>query len=307
MPQIITIGSAVVDIFIHTSHFQVKKTEQGVMLCQSHGSKLEVDQFKVFTGGGGSNTAVAFTRLGFDTAVISETGRDSFAHVVTQDLKENGVATNLMINEKKEQTGGSVILVCSEGERSILVHRGAAAMLDPFDIPAYWLSQAEQIHLCNIGGQLPTLHKIFQYVDRSNITSLSWNPGKQELALLADRQLDISQIPCQIFIVNQEEWQLASSVQNEILKYIPFVVVTAGRKGGDVYVNNQDSFHFPAASSKVVDTTGAGDAFSAGFVAAIFNNKTALEAAGIGAQNAASVVSYYGAKTGLLTQQDVNL
>lgn len=301
--QVITIGSALVDIFIHTHKFQVKDTQDGTMLCQTHGSKLEVDDFKVFTGGGASNTAVGFSRLGFHSGIICETGRDGFSDLVIRDLRQNGVATNLVISEKKEQTGGSVILVCSNGERSVLVHRGAAAMLDPFDIPAYWLTQARQVHLCSIGGQQPTLEKIFQFISRSELTTLSWNPGKRELFLLANRQLLVEQIPCEIFLVNEEEWDIVSEIQGEILKNFKYVVVTAGKKGGNVYYD-QKSFHFSAQSSRVVDTTGAGDSFATGFVAGMLWGKSPEESALFGAKNSASVVSYYGAKTGLLTRED---
>jgi ribokinase len=305
MHQVITIGSALVDVFIHTHQFQVKETDSGVMLCQTYGSKLEVDSFNVFTGGGGGNTAVGFSRLGFQTGVICETGRDSFSELVLSDLKKNGVATNLIIEEKKEQTGGSVILVCSNGERSVLVHRGAAGMLDPFDIPAYWLSQARWVHLASIGGKQNTLEKIFQYVGKNNQANLSWNPGKKELSLLANRQLSAQTIPCEIFFVNTEEWSMIADVQGEVLQSFRYVVVTAGKKGGDVYYNNEHALHFPALGGQPVDATGAGDSFATGFVSGILWEKSVKEAAEIGTKNAASVIKYYGAKTGLLTKEDL--
>jgi sugar/nucleoside kinase (ribokinase family) len=56
------------------------------------------------------------------------------------------VATNLLIQEKLEKTGGSVALWLKI-LNGIMVHRGAAAMLDPFDIPAFWLAKSRWIHL----------------------------------------------------------------------------------------------------------------------------------------------------------------
>ncbi len=305
MHQVITVGSAVVDIFIHTHKFQVKQGKSGLMLCQTYGSKLEVDSFNVFTGGGGTNTAVGFSRLGFQTAAICETGRDKFSYLIAQDLKENGVATNLIIEEKKEQTGGSVILVCSQGERSVLVHRGASGMLDPFDIPAYWLSQAQWVHLCSIGGKKNTLHKIFKYTARNKRDNLSWNPGKKELFLLANRQLLLEEIPCHIFFVNQEEWDIIADVQSDVLNNFQYVVVTAGKKGGDVYHRGQHALHYPALGKEVVDATGAGDSFATGFTAGIIDNKSIKQAAVMGAKNAASVIKYFGAKAGLLTKKEI--
>lgn len=303
--QVITIGSGLVDVFIHTHKFQLVDTQQGALLCQLHGSKTEVDNFNVFTGGGGGNTAVGFARLGFKTAAICETGRDNFSYLVTKDLQDNGVSTELVISEKSEQTGGSVILICENGERSILVHRGAAAMLDPFDISAYWLSQSEHVHLSSIGGKEKTLEKIFLAVRRADSTSLSWNPGKGELLLLAERRLIIKDIPCQTFLVNQEEWQMIADVQSEIMQCFATVVVTAGKKGGEVYHHGEHVCHFPALSQEAVDTTGAGDSFATGFVAGLLWGKSPQEAAQLGARNSASVVSYYGAKAGLLSKDKI--
>lgn len=305
MHQVITIGSALVDIFVHTDQFQVKETDSGVMLCQTYGSKLEVDSFNVFTGGGGGNTAVGFSRMGFQTGIVCETGRDSFAELVISDLKKNGVATNLIIEEKKEQTGGSVILVCAEGERSVLVNRGAAGMLNPFDIPAYWISQAEWIHLTSIGGNQDTLKKIFQYVDKNKRKNLSWNPGKKELFLLANREIDAQEVPCEIFLVNEKEWAMIADIQGEILHNFKYVVITAGKKGGDVYYNDKHVLHFPALGGKPVDTTGAGDSFATGFVAGILWDLSIEKAVEVGVKNSASVIKYYGAKAGLLTKEDL--
>lgn len=300
--QVITIGSALVDVFIHTHQFELMDTPRGTLLCQLHGSKTEVDNFEVFTGGGGSNTAVGFARLGFKTGVICETGRDNFSHLVIKDLKDNGVDTSLVISEKAEKTGGSVILICENGERSILVHRGASALLDPFDVSAYWLSQAELVHLGSIGGRKKTLEKIFLSISKSESTKLSWNPGKAELMMLADRDLLARDVPCEIFVVNDEEWELIQDVQGAILNQFPYVVVTAGKKGGEVYYQGKHELHFPALSSSVVDTTGAGDSFCVGFVSGLLWQKTPKEAAILGTKNAASVVAKYGAKAGLLTK-----
>lgn len=305
MYQVITVGSALVDIFIHSDQFVPTKSKQGDLLCQVYGDKTEVDGFNVFTGGGGGNTAAGFARLGFKTAAICETGRDGFARLVMQDFDDQQVSTQLVIEEKKEQTGGSIILVGPDGERTVLVHRGAASMLDPFDISAYWLSEARHVHLSSLGGQRPTLEKIFKLVTRNPDLSLSWNPGKKELALLANRQLVPVDIPCQVFIVNQSEWRIVSDLQETILNAFDHVVVTAAGKGGDIYYRGEHLGHYSALSTNVVDATGAGDAFAVGYIAGILWGRKPELAAEYGAKNAASVVAHYGAKTGLLYQEDL--
>lgn len=300
MYQVISIGSALVDIFIHSKSFKSEDTGNGKMLCQSYGDKLEVDQFNVYTGGGGSNTAVGFARMGFKAGIIAETGRDHLSTLVMADLNTNNVGTDLIIEEKKEQTGGSVILVGVDGERTVLVHRGASSMLDPYDISSYRLVQAEWIHLSSIAGRTETLKKIFQVTAKQTHLKLSWNPGKAELKLLAEGKLSFDQIPCHVLFVNQQEWQMIEKIQDRVVHSCAQVVVTNGKKGGKLFISGEDKGQFSAAGIEAVDSTGAGDAFASGYVSGQLMKKSALESVKMGVNNAASVIKYYGAKAGLL-------
>ncbi len=306
MFQVITIGSALVDIFVHSSHFETKPSEKGQLLCQVYGDKLDVESFRAYSGGGATNTAVGFQRLGFKTAVICELGRDDLAQIVLNDLKREQVATQLVIAEKKEQTGGSIILVGQEGGRTILVHRGAASQLDSYDVPPFWLTQTRWVHLSGIAGRLEALQKIFYILKRNHEIGLSWNPGKAELELLRTGQLDIAEIPCQIFFVNETEWESLGQAQAQVLSHFSQVVVTAGKAGGQVYLDGTPTWKFTSQDNLVaVDETGAGDAFATGFVAATLLQHPPQTAIAWGVTNARSVVSYYGAKLGLLDRPQV--
>lgn len=307
MYQVISIGSALVDIFIHSKNFKARPSQEGQLLCQLYGDKMEVESFNVYTGGGASNTAVGFSRLGLNTGIICETGRDRFSHLVMEDLTDEGVGTKLVIEEKKEQTGGSVILVGLDGGRTVMVHRGASSMIDPYDISSYWASQAQWIHLSSIAGRKETLKKVFHLVARNSELNLSWNPGKKELALLANRELLPEQVPAKVFIVNKMEWNMLDSVQADVLTKIEQVVITDGKKGGDAYFNGEHKLHFQALSKQTTDNTGAGDAFCTGYVTGQILGRRIEESVEMGAKNAASVVQYYGAKAGLLTPEQLNI
>lgn len=128
MYDVISIGSSLLDIFIKSDDLEADR--DGDQQILTYGDKMELSDFHLFTGGGASNTAVAFARLGLHAAVISETGRDEFANLIVSDFQKEGVATNLLIQEKLERTGGSVILVAKNSERVVMVHRGAASLLD---------------------------------------------------------------------------------------------------------------------------------------------------------------------------------
>ena len=181
-----------------------------------------------------------------------------------------------------------------------MTYRGAASMLDPYDIPAFWLTQAKWVHLSSIAGQKDTLSKIFQTLIKDQDTKLSWNPGKSEIELLLKKTFSFEAIPCEVFFVNQEEWSLLLPVQKLILAHFPQVIVTMGEKGGEVFLYGKKKFAFEGQASQAIDNTGAGDSFAAAYIAALIDDLPVDEAIVWGVRNASNVVKFYGAKTGLL-------
>jgi ribokinase len=299
LPKVITIGSALVDIFIRSSHFQVSQDKGVAMLCQVYGEKLEVEGFEIHTGGGGTNTAVGFRRLGFGVATVAETGRDTLSFVIENDLRNEGVDTALLVREKKEQTGGSVILVGQDGGRTVMVHRGAAAELDIYDLSPTTLSRAHWVHLSSSGGKPTFLQTLFRLVKHHSL-GLSWNPGKAELALLGT-ELAVEDLPVKILIVNAEEWASVEALQTQLEAQIPEIVITDGSRGGKV-ISEGKTHAFEARSVKSVDDTGAGDAFCVGYVGARLMEHPVEQAIKWGIADATSVVLRTGAKPGLLTR-----
>lgn len=307
MYDVIVIGSALVDIFIHSNSFISAKAENGKMSFQLSGDKVEVDNFRVCSGGGGSNIAVGLSRQGYRTALISEIGKDEMSQIVLSDLKKENVSTGYIITERLEKTGGSVILVGEDGGRMVMTHRGASSQLDPFDISPYWLSQGKWIHLSSIAGRKEVIEKVFNYVNKNPEIGMSWNPGKAELMLLAEKKLNIENIPCQIFVLNLQEWEMVKDVKKQILNKFPQIVVTNGDRGGKVFIKGSEAFSYGSTGIKSVDDTGAGDAFTSGYLGAHLAYQTPQVAAKWGVSNASSVIKFYGAKLGLLRRRDIEL
>jgi sugar/nucleoside kinase (ribokinase family) len=303
MYDCISIGSSLVDIFISSKDLEASHSKQEQIL--TYGDKLALSDFHIFTGGGASNTSVALARLGYRVAVISETGQDEFSDLIMNDFEREGVNTQLLIKEKLERTGGSVLLVTKGGNRVAMTYRGAASMLDPYDIPSFWLTQATWVHLSSIAGQKDTLSKIFRSLIKDQDTKLSWNPGKSEIELLINKTFDLEKVPCEVFFVNQQEWLMLAEVQQEILAHFPQVIVTMGKKGGEVYLYGKKKFIYEGQSSKAIDNTGAGDSFAAAYIAALLDKRKVEEAIVWGVRNASSVVKFYGAKTGLLRRDQM--
>jgi len=309
MYDVLTIGSSLVDVFIHSDNFKLQPSSEGTMLCQLYGAKVEVDKFELQTGGGGGNTAVGFARLGFRTGVVSETGKDTLSDLVIKDFQKEFVMTNFVVRERKEDTGGAVLMVGPTGDRTVMVHRGAASMLNPHDMPEAELQRAGWVHLSSISGRHNTLEHIFHILRRSGKNNqfgterkLSWNPGKKELFLLAENRLPVNQIPAEILIMNKQEWQICETVHSTLRLHIPWIVITAGSEGGVVMVKDEGEFKFKSSAVKAVEATGAGDSFAVGVVAGKIWGLSPQESVRLGVINAESVVAQVGAKPGLLTK-----
>jgi len=326
--RIITIGSALVDVFISSDQFEISRNHQEIFTTRSTGGKLSVDSFKIKTGGGGGNTAAGFAKMGFEASCIAELGADELAQIIVADLTKHGVRTDLLIQERKEETGGSVLLVAQSGERTALVHRGAAAMLDPHDIPESALSKQDWIHLSSVAGRTQTIEEIFRVAVKYSI-GMSWNPGQAELEAL---KLDVptfieqarssSKHPVQVLLVNHQEWEFIAPLQESLKQIISYIVVTNSIYGGVVYERieddgnqvavNQQSEKFTTKiheylADKVtsVDNTGAGDAFAVGFVSAQLYGHDVQTAINWGKKNSGSVVQKPGAKNGLLSLGEI--
>lgn len=304
MPEIICIGSALVDIFIHSHHFTTNEQGENVMLCHVYGDKVEVEQFQVHSGGGANNTAIAFHKLGFDTGIVAELGQDNLARLVEDQLRAEGVDTSFLIRERLEQTGGSVILVGPDGGRTVMVHRGAAAQLDVADLPQEVLAHTRWLHLSSIGGRLEVLQAIFTLCRDHNV-GLSWNPGKAELHLLATGELAVEDISAHLLFVNKQEWEIISTLQNSLLAKLYQVIVTDGDKGGQVLSPQALPMRYSSPAMTSTDDTGAGDAFAAGYVSAYLLGFDPTKASRWGVANAVANIQSIGATTGLLTRSEI--
>ncbi len=304
MFDVVTIGSSVVDIFIESTAFELDESQQRLVLRTDQAEKVEVDSFKVTTGGGGSNTAVGLARAGFRTAVVSELGTDTWSQLVLNDLEKEEVDTSLLIHERLEETGGSVIFTIPNGGRTIMVHRGASSMLDPHDIPAPVLAQSGWIHLTSIAGRLDTLNTIFSVITNQK-RRFSWNPGKAEIKLLVDGQLDLGSLLGMVLFVNQSEWEALDTVQAQLHQHFRQIIVTKGKDGGEVYQDGQSVYRYQSPQVKIINETGAGDSFASGYVAALINGLELKTQIAWGQKNATSVIQQQGAKAGLLTEADL--
>jgi ribokinase len=296
--DIITLGSATVDVLVESKN-EVKKDRNHYDVAYHLGEKILIDKLNFTTGGGGTNTAVAFARLGLKTGFIGCLGDDTNGEMVLKELDEEGV--EFLGKVKEGHTGYSVILP-AKSDRTILAYKGVNNQLEPQDYPK--AVETTWIYLSSMLGQ--SWESSLQFVEREKKkgAKLAFNASmylaKQGMGKLKNL-LKITEI----FILNKEE---AAALTREkkvekmlktLQEYSKIVVITDGAK--PVYaISDGKIFKKSYPLTNVVDPTGAGDAFASGFVYGIMKGMDIESCLDYGHAEAKAVLEHYGAKNDLL-------
>ena len=310
MYDVITVGSATVDVFAKT-HFSelikiIDTKGESDLLAFPSGSKILIDDIEFTTGGGGTNTAVALSRLGHKVAFIGKLGQGTNSDFIHKDLAKEKI--DLLCAHGKGNAGYSVILETLEHDRTILTHKGINDELKSEDIPFRKLKAKWFYFGAMMGESFNTLEKIAEFAQKNKI-KIGFNPstylaekGKSHLKKILDRT--------ELLVLNKEEAALLvgnDSIQNLLLRMRglgpKIVVITDGQN--ELFAADENHIYSAIPpQSKRVDTTGAGDAFAASFLSGLIRNKGMVFAIKLGIINAQSVISHYGAKNILLTYRE---
>jgi len=340
MKKVLTIGGATEDVYLDYEGADCMKIMQSdgdknFLLFESD-AKIEVDKVLYFTGGGATNSAVSFKRLGFDVSCFCMTGDDKESKHILDVLKKEKVNTSNIATSKKYPSGRSFIINSLKRERTIFAFRGSNGFLQKKDLPLKSIKEADQLYITSLSYETSKILKDITTFAKKNKVPVAINPGKSQLSKGA-KYLKESLKNIDTFILNYSEaktfmWSLVSSNKcykecmcpeekevtakttflrtnfyfsipnflKEVLSMGPkIVVVTDGKNGVYVATKNQMFFH-PSLKIKVVDTVGAGDSFGSCFVACLAKGLKIEDALRYGIVNSASVIENMGAKPGLL-------
>jgi len=315
MLDVITLGTVTNDLFLeskqfkpfHDSDFPKKDFPKGMAECFALGSKLYIDSLSQSVGGDAANAAVTFSRQGFQTGFIGKLGTDVNTKAIQEQFKKEKVKLFTKTLSKKP-TDTSVILLSPTGERTILVSRGASNDFSMKDIPnvkaKWWYIAPGKISSVVILNLVKKLKK-------ENV-SIAFNPSGYYI----EHELEALKTICKyadIVIANREEGAKITGKSYEKIKdifkafdaLVPGVaVLTDGAKGAFVSDGRMMYRVLPFKEKKLVDRTGAGDAFGSGFVAGFIQKNDIGYALRLASANATSVVEHLGAHEGILSKKD---
>ena len=307
MYDIITVGSATVDALVRTEFYEmVHDKRKKECIAYPVGAKILMKELILTTGGGGTNSAVALARLGHKVAFLGKVGSKYNSSMVIEELKREKVDISLIVRSKTGRTGYSIVLDSKKHDRTILAFKGSNNDLRFNEINLKKLKAKWFYFSSMIGTSFKTLEKLASFAKRRNIkiafniSSYLAKKGKKFLGNIL-KKIDI-------LILNKEEASLLSGKKDKVgnlLKKLSklgpeIVAITDGKKGVYAY-DGKYTYYGKPHNVKIVETTGAGDAFASSFLSGIIKKNDIKFAIDLGMTNAESVIQHHGAKEILLS------
>lgn len=295
--KILIIGSLNLDLVVNVDHMPaVGET----ILCPG---------MDMIPGGKGANQACAAGRLGAEVSMLGAVGKDTYAEILFDSLKSSGVNLSHIIQRKDQTTGVAWITVNKEGDNSIVVVSGANASLSVQDIEDYrGLIQESEVVILQMEIPLETVcyaAKLAKSMGKTVILDPAPAPKvfPEELYPLVD-VLKPNETELSILTgMDVEEYEKAAEILRE--KGVKEVLVTLGEQG--VYLNSETvgKMHLPGYQVEAVDTTAAGDTFTAALGLMLAKGKTIAQAAAFANGISAMVVMQKGAQSSIPSMEEV--
>ncbi|MBR3204151.1 carbohydrate kinase family protein [Candidatus Saccharibacteria bacterium] len=307
MSRIVSLGSALQDIYLidRDDFGTIEYGNKSIFKDLEIGSKYDMDKIDFFIGGGGTNSAVTFAKSGHEAIYIGNIAHDPAGEAILKALDEADVDTSYIYFPPKAKTGCSIILLDSKtGERTVLTFRGASAKfqnLNPNDLEQI---NPDWLYTTTLRGDMGTILAFFEKTKELD-AKIMFNPG--ELELKNPKQVLGLLSEVDVLLINKHEAALlvGGTLLAEQLKklkyYCKTVIITDGSMGG-IATNGEKTYRFGIYEDvKIKDTTGAGDAFGSGFLAALSAGWTFKNSLIFASANSTSVVQHLGAKNGIIS------
>ena len=271
---ITVMGSFIVDLMARAPHLP------------EHGETVKGSHFQIGPGGKGSNQGVAASRCGAAVTMITKIGTDPFARIALESFQREGMDTRYVMQDERYPTGTALIMVDENtSENQIVVTIGACEHITPEEIEAARTKiENSRVFLTQLETNLDAVRKAVEIAHARGVTIIL-NPAPAPLHPLSDEllaKIDIltpneteASILSGVKVVNMDDAKRSARVLKA--KGIGSVIITMGSKGALVLTDSIEYIIDPI-KVKVVDTTGAGDAFNGGLATALAEGRDIVQA-----------------------------
>ncbi len=303
----LSIGGATYDLFLE---MEKGIPLQGNSIALAIGGKLPVKRVTECTGGGACNTSVGLSRLGLRAGFCGIVGSDQWGEKLLTTLMNERVNVTPATVVDGETSSFSIIMTLESGERTILYAPGVNEHLHDVTFDTEAIQSTDILYLNHLSETSCAIEDdLIEAVIRHPTVRLTWNPGGCQIAAGMDAPNKAAILQqTNVLLLNKEEalaFTRSENVNDAFMKLekagVRHICITDGKNGSTGSMDGKRYHCAILPDVKVVETTGAGDAFGIGVTWALATGHSLPEALIAGTLNAASVVSQIGAQAGLLT------
>ncbi|WP_084243671.1 carbohydrate kinase family protein [Planomicrobium okeanokoites] len=273
MGNLFSIGEILIDFIPH---------QKGIAL-------KDVASFTRVPGGAPANVAAAVAKFGGTASLLTKLGEDAFGDFLLEQMTEFGVRTDKIVRTKEANTGLAFVSLRENGERDFSFYRNPSAdlLLKESEIDADWFQQNDFLHFCSVDlVESPMKYAHLKAIGAAKARGgiISFDPNVR-LPLWENpedcRKTILDFIPmAHIVKISDDELEFITGTADESKAIaslfkgdVKAVVLTKGAEGADLYAGNH-KYSAAGYSVEVEDTTGAGDAFTGGFLYQLLNLHT---------------------------------
>ncbi len=310
--DLVAVGNALVDILSHEDDDFVmrERLERGVMtmvdatradrIYDAMGPAAEV------SGGSAANTAAGVASFGGTAAFVGRVADDTFGRVFEHDLRGIGVRFEALPSGDGPPTGRCLVVVTPDAQRTMSTYLGASSLLEPEHVDDDLVASAAVTYLEGflwdqpaakeaLRGAAAAAHRAGRRVSLTLSDPFCVERHRAEFLTLAETEVDV-------LFANEHEICSLYEVEefDEALQHVrghcEIAALTRGPHGSVIVSGDELHVIDPVPVARVVDTTGAGDLFAAGFLHGLTRGRSLAECGHLGSLAAAEVISHLGAR-----------
>ncbi len=310
--DVIGLGNAIVDVLVHADDTLLESegmTKGTMTLIDGDEAKRlygKIVPAIECSGGSAANTIAGLASLGGRGAFVGKVHDDQLGEVFAHDIRALGVVFDTPPTENGPPTATSIIMVTPDAQRTMQTFLGASVNLGPDDIDLEEIAKAKVTYLEGYLWDPPDAKEAFlKAADGAHQAG-----GKVSLSLsdpfCVDRHredfLDLAEHHVDILFANEQEIMSLYQVDSfddalqAVRGHCEIAALTRGAKGSVIVSGDEIHIVDAEAVSTLADTTGAGDAYAAGFLFGVTSGRDLATSAAIGGLCAAEVISHLGAR-----------
>lgn len=310
--DLVGIGNAIVDVLSRTpdSFLQVQSIQKGAMTLieEEQADKLygQMPPGTEMSGGSAANTVAAFAAMGGKAGYIGKVANDQLGKVFSHDIRASGVSFNTKALEEGPPTARCLIMVTPDAQRTMCTYLGASVWISPTDLDEEMIKTAKVTYLEGYLFDRPRAKETFK-----KACEIAHAAGRKVALSLSDsfcvnrhrdEFLDLVKGHVDIVFANEAEILALYSEKdlNVALHYLrddcDVGAVTLSEKGSVIVCKTAMIDIHPIPVAKVIDTTGAGDMYAAGFLYGYTQGLPLAECGQIASIAASEVIAHMGAR-----------